>query len=312
MFNLNINNIDYNLFKYIEIERGFMVKLISTSALAKEKFLDVKLLFEKLEELGLIETVEDNRILTSLGEKIGAEYKNHKTYGKYIAWPENIELSVIESKSKKENVLSSTVIGKHFNTSANKINFILSELGWIEKHIKGWHITSFGLTLKGVQKEDTRSGIPFVVWPIEILESKSLKKTVQEALGTYEQTESEHGKDFRGLFEAKYRSTDGHYVRSKAEMLIDNWLYMTEITHAYERKLPVEEDLYCDFYLPKGKVYLEYWGYDNDEKYLARKTKKLEIYKKYNFNLIELIDADVENLDDVLPRKLLKFNVQAY
>lgn len=289
-----------------------MTKLISTSALAKERNLDLKLLFEKLEELGFLETLNDNRVLTSLGKNLGAEYKNHKSYGKYIAWPENIELSSIEEDTKKENILSSTAIGKHFNTSANKINFILSELGWIEKHIKGWKITSFGLTLKGVQKENSKSGIPFVVWPSEILESKSLKKTVQEVLGTYEQTETEHGSDFRKMFEAKFRSTDGHYVRSKAEMLIDNWLYMTEIAHAYERKLPVEEDLYCDFYLPQGKVYIEYWGYENDDKYLERKKKKQEIYKKYNFNLIELSDGDVENLDDILPKKLLKFNIQAY
>lgn len=289
-----------------------MIKLISTSALAKERNLDIKLLFESLEALGFIETVDNNRILTPLGEKVGAEYKNHKTYGTYIVWPENIELSETEEGIKAENILSSTAIGKHFNTSANKINFILSELGWIEKHIKGWKITSFGLTLYGIQKENAKSGIPFVVWPSEILEHKSLKKTVEEVLGTYNQTETERGSDFRKIFEAKYRTTDGHYVRSKAEMLIDNWLYMTEIVHAYERKLPVEEDLYCDFYLPQGKVYIEYWGYEDDEKYVERKKKKQEIYKKYNFNIIELTDADVENLDDVLPRKLLKFNVQAY
>ena len=101
-------------------------------------------------------------------------------------------------------------------------------------------------------------------------------------------------------------------VRSKAEMLIDNWLYMAEIVHAYERKLPIEEDVYCDFYIPTGKVYIEYWGYENDSKYLARKKKKIELYNKYGFNLIELQDKEVQNLDDVLPRLLLKYGVQAY
>ena len=117
---------------------------------------------------------------------------------------------------------------------------------------------------------------------------------------------------FREKFEAKHRSADGHFVRSKAEMLIDNWLYMAEIVHAYERKLPIEEDVYSDFYIPTGKVYVEYWGYENDQKYLARKQKKIEIYKKYGFNLIELNDKEVQNLDDFLPRLLLKYGVQAY
>ncbi|WP_245542319.1 hypothetical protein [Psychromonas hadalis] len=87
---------------------------------------------------------------------------------------------------------------------------------------------------------------------------------------------------------------------------------MAEIVHVYERKLPIEEDVYCDFYIPTGKVYIEYGSYENEPKYLARKKKKIELHKKYNFNLIELQDKDVQNLDDVLPRLRLKFGVQAY
>jgi len=87
---------------------------------------------------------------------------------------------------------------------------------------------------------------------------------------------------------------------------------MAEIIHAYERKLPIEEDVYCDFYIPTGKVYIEYWGYENDSKYLKRKKDKIEIYQKYGFNLIELNDKDVLNLDDILPRLLLKFGIQSY
>ncbi len=45
---------------------------------------------------------------------------------------------------------------------------------------------------------------------------------------------------------------------------------------------------------------------------LARKQKKQAIYQKYNFNLIKLADEEVLNLDDILPRLLLKFGVQAY
>lgn len=62
-------------------------------------------------------------------------------------------------------------------------------------------------------------------------------------------------------------------------MLIDNWLYMAGIVHAYERKLPIEEDLYCDFYLPTGKVYIEFWGLEDDPKYAHRKKIKQDLYK---------------------------------
>jgi hypothetical protein len=87
---------------------------------------------------------------------------------------------------------------------------------------------------------------------------------------------------------------------------------MAELVHAYERKLPVEEELYSDFYIPAGKVYIEYWGYENEPRYLARKQKKREIYTKYGFKLIELEDKEIENLDDVLPRLLLKHGVETF
>lgn len=120
--------------------------------------------------------------------------------------------------------------------------------------------------------------------------------------------------NFREKFEAKHRTIDGHYVRSKAEMLIDNWLYQYGLVHAYERKLPIDEDVYCDFYIPSGNgrpqaVYIEFWGLENDTKYTERKNKKIEIYKREGLSLIELTDADLQNIDDILAKKLRQFKV---
>ncbi len=56
-------------------------------------------------------------------------------------------------------------------------------------------------------------------------------------------------------------------------------------------------------------MYIEYWGLADDPKYSARKDKKLEIYKKHGFKLIELTDKEVQNLDDTLPKLLLKFGI---
>ena len=123
-------------------------------------------------------------------------------------------------------------------------------------------------------------------------------------------TKSSKGDNFRTKFPAKYRTQDGHQVRSKAEVLIDNWLFTNEIMHSYERKLPIEADVYCDFYLPKSKVYIEYWGIENNPKYKARKIEKQKIYKQLKINLIELTEDDVMNLDDTLPRLLLKYKVK--
>lgn len=293
---------------------------ISTSALAKLNAISSKELFANLSERGLLTRNNDNWTLTQEGKSIGGEYKNSTKFGQYIVWPKNLPLELLassEDKTTSAQLLTAKTIAVHFDVSSKKINFVLSELGWLTKAIKGWLLTEQGKSLGGVQAEDKKSGIPYVRWPNTIVEKQSLLDSIEQLKGKSSQgrqheIESAKGVDFREKFEAKHRSTDGHFVRSKAEMLIDNWLYMAEIVHAYERKLPVEENVYSDFYIPTGKVYIEYWGYENEEKYLARKKQKIEIYKKYGFNLIELQDSDVQNLDDVLPRKLLKYGVQAY
>jgi len=286
------------------------MKYLSTTGLAKIKSISTKEMFKQLLDSGLIEKDGESWKLTKKGAEVGGVIKHSKNYGDYIAWPE----SLLSSASSKTPTITATKISKEFDLSANKINFILSELGWIQKGLKGWVITVQGKKQGGIQSEDKKSGIPYVRWTEDILKSKVLVSSIGHYKGETQQSQAAESTEpgFREKFEAKHRSTDGHFVRSKAEMLIDNWLYMAEIVHAYERKLPIEENVYSDFYIPTGKVYIEFWGYDNDSKYLARKKAKQGIYKKYGFNLIELTDEHVQNLDDILPRLLLKFGVQSY
>ena len=97
-------------------------------------------------------------------------------------------------------------------------------------------------------------------------------------------------------------------MRSRAEQIIDNWLYHKGIVHAYERRVPIEEEVYCDFFVPIGqKVWIEFWGIEEEEKYQRRKELKKSFYKKHDKNLIELMPKDIENLDDIMPIKLRPF-----
>jgi hypothetical protein len=294
-------------------------KHISTTALSKEIQVPAKEVFQRLADNGLVVRVENSWVLTDDGKQKGGIVKTHPQYGSYIAWREDFKNDpILKPIENDKNLITATVVGSHFGITKFRINPILSELGLVEKAIKGWTITQLGRSLGGKQFEFDKTGIPYVCWDPSILTNKRIIESLKEISGETEvghEDKLEVSKTqigFREKFEAKHRSADGHYVRSRAEMLIDNWLYMSEIVHAYERKLPVEEDVYSDFYLPVGKVYIEYWGMENDEKYSERKQAKIEVYKKYGFNLIELVDADIQNLDDILPKKLLKFGIQAY
>lgn len=62
------------------------------------------------------------------------------------------------------------------------------------------------------------------------------EKEDKKKSGNYKETESEkEEKSFREKFPCNIRTDDGHKVRSKAEQVIDNWLYSKGIVHAYPR-----------------------------------------------------------------------------
>lgn len=294
------------------------MEYISTSALANE--LDIKSsdLFEKLKSLGWIERKNDKWVLTDLGKQKGGQTRTNPKFGEFVVWPENISIENGQQKEKPK-LLNATAIGKHFEISSQRLNLIFSELGWIEKDIAGWQITKLGKGLGGRQFEHETSGGTYVLWPDNILNNKNLTSVFKEvsiieqpAPQTTKEPPKTTNDNFREKFPATLRTKDGHMVRSRAEVIIDNALYDYKLAHAYERKLPIEEDLYSDFFIPSENVYIEFWGMEDDPKYAERKKAKIEIYKKYDFKLIELNDSDISNLDDHLPKKLLKFNIKVY
>ncbi|MEM9539267.1 MAG: hypothetical protein AAGA60_07105 [Cyanobacteria bacterium P01_E01_bin.42] len=222
-----------------------------------------------------------------------------------------------------QSLLSATKISQKLNElnykiNRNDINRILSELGLLEKQGADWIATRRGIAFGATQKQDSKTGNSYVLWSPTILENQIFLATIQSIISeptdskTSDTVSEVNEKSFRQKFResAKFRTTDGHWVRSKAEVMIDNWLYMTELVHAYERKLPILEEVYCDFYIPAGKVYIEYWGYENDRKYLERKKEKQRLYQQYELNLIEITDKNIRDLDDFLPKMLLKFGVR--
>ena len=198
------------------------------------------------------------------------------------------------------------------------MNQVISELWWIEKNIKWWTITKFWENLWGKELIVQKTWATYVKWPQNIIENKSLLNSIkwnQENEDSWEKVEDIKKEsiieNFREKFPAQYRTKDGHNVRSRWELVIDNALYDYWLAHAYERKLPIEEDVYSDFYIPAKNgtkaVYIEYWGIENQDKYEHRKETKKSIYEKYHFNLIELDNHHIDNLDDYLPKMLLEF-----
>lgn len=210
---------------------------------------------------------------------------------------------------RKKILKNATDLSKAFNISPRRFNQILEELGWMEKRQRGWEPTDFGQKIGGKVRNVKGKSDVFTRWPESIVLIEAFREKTEDSTLKVVVKPPKKENDFRKKFPAKLRTSDGHFVRSKAEVIIDDWLYNNEIIHAYEKCVPIEESMYCDFYIPKGRVYIEYWGYENKEKYLVRKNKKIELYKKYDLNLVELHEKDIQNIDDVLPKILLKFGI---
>jgi hypothetical protein len=280
-------------------------------------------LFAQLRGLGWIDRKNDKWILTDKGKQKGGQTRTNPKFGEYIVWPEDINIET-ETADRKQKYLSSTTIGAHFKVSNQRMNLIFSELGWIEKTISGWSVTKLGKTMGGKQFEDEIKGNTYAKWPDSILQGKSLKEVFSNTPSEKEiekpvthtvqqQTTIQPNQDYREKYEAKHRTLDGHYVRSRAEVIIDNLLYQYGLAHAYERKIIIgDEEVLSDFYLPAGKVYIEFWGMEGDPKYGERKKRKIEFYKKHEIPLIELNDEDILNLDDFMQRKLKNFGIKVY
>lgn len=293
------------------------MKKISTTKLSKNLEVTSKELFDELINKKLIYRKEDKWNLTKKGQEFGGETVFNVKYGEFIVWPPDFD-PINLSKNTRQELINATSVGKSFDLSSQRINLIFAEIGWTEKALKGWAVTSFGRKVGGVQFEHKLGGT-YVMWPKNIVENKSLIHSMNQKDSSEEEyfetiKEDKAFNDFRTKFPANLRTKDGHQVRSRAEVIIDNALYDYGLAHAYERKLPIEEDVFSDFYIPSKNggraVYIEFWGLENDQKYMARKKAKKAIYARYDLNLIELSDKHIENLDDHLPRMLLKFGIR--
>lgn len=186
---------------------------------------------------------------------------------------------------ENNGMLSATTLGEHFKLDAKQINRVLVDLGWIEKDGNGWKPTELGEKLKAHKNIYFKNKVPYVVWHSDICKSRILQKAVNELLSVeltpvpaissspVNEDAADKSEGFRERFPPTIRASDGHMVRSRGEAMIDGLLYENRIVHAYERLVPIEQAMYCDFYLPEFNLYIEFWGMESNPKYKARKEK---------------------------------------
>lgn len=268
---------------------------LSTSALAKKLNKTTKQMFTELAALGWIERSEESWLLTAKGQFEGGKYKESKRFGRYIIWPKAVAQHKALS-SPDSHLLSFSQLAGHLSLERKLTERLFQELGWIKPWRKGWQLTTFGENSGGVQRENSKTGIPFILWDQAILDNSTISQWLDDV---YYQKNSDH-----------ITCLNGCQIENKALWQISNWFYLTGFQHALKRRLPFAELLFIDLYIPQHQLYIEYWGEHNPANELATKIRKKELLLQQNCTYIEILDEDLRNLDEVLPRKLLKFNIE--
>lgn len=251
-------------------------------------------------------------------------------------------------KSAGGGVKTATAIAEHFSRAlsnskinAQKINRVLESLGWIARSpydSGGWESTRAGLR-NGASNHTAMSGVPYVKFEERVLREPALRRALSELSAPMQATPTQtltstqmqttnDAVERRVESECrcacgrcsilgktqKYKTRDGHYVRSRGEVLIDNFLYSTRVPHAYELELHLAEgkvmtpDFCC--LTAKGNVYIEFWGLEGQPDYDSCTDYKKKLYKEFELDLIDVYPENLDDLDAYLSRKLAQYGVR--
>lgn len=117
-------------------------------------------------------------------------------------------------------------------------------------------------------------------------------------------------------WEGNYTCKDGHVVKSKSEMFIDDYFYGKEYQHAYEAAANLFDGaaekmivIKPDFFLPNfkglGDIYLEHFGLQEVSEDYREKTRfKFDLYRKNGKTVICTYEDDMKSPESALDGKL--------
>ncbi|GAA5188659.1 hypothetical protein [Ferrimonas gelatinilytica] len=245
-----------------------MAKKISTSALAKRLDLPAKGLFERLERSGYLRRQAQQWQLTEWGQRLGGETSDSEKFGRFVVWPEDLLLA------EESGTLPSEQLAAELSLIDAEFCGLLQVCGYLQRWQRDWWVTLAGRRQGGCQGISPQDGRPISRWPKTLLTQAAF----QAALSAYRGSDADRRStqssvdSFKQRFEAKYRTLDGHYVCTLAQLTLANFLYLQGVAFACFQPLPGELELVAPFYLPLADLYLELPITEPDEAFSARQA----------------------------------------
>lgn len=298
----------------------------SRSSLAKALGLSLKELTQTLIEAGWLQYVDKEQteakwLLTPKGEFEGGFYKESEKFGRYIVWPKSVLTHPVIIELS-ETQLSTTAIAKHYAVSAKIMNKLFADLGWITASGKGWTATTAGKEQGASQRSSDSTGIPYVIWSRDILNNA----TLQTHVGVYTGNDG-YLRIFYLLTDNKkqdsaqtcYQALNGLLVHNKEDLLVANFLHIHDIRYTYQKTIKApkssispEVALVCDFFLhEKALCLLISRNQVSPDKLLLQMSREPEL-QQLKYTTVGLAESEIEQLDTVLPKRLLDFGLSLY
>lgn len=308
---------------------------LSTSALAKRLKLPIQQLFVTLRDYGWIDRRGKTWALTGKGELQGGAYQDSSRFGRYIVWPESLmEHPLLTAIETNQRITPGGMKRYYPHLGVRQINRNLAEIGLLKLTVRGLELTRLGERFGGRQERDEDNGLLLVTWPHEIVDDPVVHRELTRLAadgqtkenardGLDDQVPTTAGSDepakmdaLPDLFsqaptpntgpplsvEEVRRGLDGHEVQSLLQQRVCDWLYEAQLAHARDRRLPVEEPLTADFYVPAYGLYIECWERDVPTAALTRRLRTREVCRELDLAYQEIAAADVSRVDDVLTK----------
>jgi hypothetical protein len=306
---------------------------LSTSALAKRLKLPIQQLFVTLRDYGWIDRRGKGWALTAKGELHGGAYQDSQRFGRYIVWPESlIEHPLLSAIESNQRVTPGAMRRYYAHLSVRQINRNFAELGLLRSTRRGLELTPLGERFGGRQEQNEDNALLVVSWPHEIVDHPVIHRELTRLLSdgetgesaadeapvsTVSETRSEIMPDLfavtaddepahaaRTAAPARRCGLDGHAVDSVLQLRVCDWLYEAQLAHARDRRLPVEEALTVDFFVPALSLCIECWERDVPTVELTRRLRAREVCRELELPYIEVAAADSDRIDDLLTARL--------
>ncbi len=111
--------------------------------------------------------------------------------------------------------------------------------------------------------------------------------------------------------EPTFKTKTGHLVRTRAEMMIANFLFDNSLLFQYNSVATWadKDDFRASFYIPKLDLYIDHYPYDYLKEYQKLMKAKIKQYEKHKKKQIYITSEDEKNIEEAIKLKMKPYAI---